>query len=54
MNLKVGLLRIGDINFVTLNGEAYSRIGIRLKAYFHGWAGADSVACLCCRKARSF
>jgi hypothetical protein len=24
-------LHIGDINFVTLNGEAYSRIGLKLK-----------------------
>jgi hypothetical protein len=31
VNLKVGLLRIGDINFVSLNGEAYSRIGLKLK-----------------------
>ena len=32
VNLKVGLLRIGDINFVTVNGEVYSQIGMRLKA----------------------
>jgi hypothetical protein len=32
VTLKVGLLRIGDINFATVNGEAYSRIGMRLKA----------------------
>ncbi len=31
INFKVGLLRIGDINLVTLNGEAYSRIGLKLK-----------------------
>ena len=31
VNLKVGLLRLGDINFVTVNGEAYSQIGMRLK-----------------------
>jgi hypothetical protein len=32
VTLKVGVLRIGDITFVTLNGEAYSQIGMRLKA----------------------
>ncbi len=32
VNLKVGLLRIGDINFVTVNGEVYSQIGLKLKA----------------------
>jgi hypothetical protein len=32
VNLKVGLLRIGDINFVTVNGEIYSEIASRLKA----------------------
>ena len=32
VNLKVGLLRIGDIHLVTVNGEVYSQIGIRLKA----------------------
>jgi neutral ceramidase len=31
VNLKVGLLRIGDINFVTVNGEIYSKIGLKLK-----------------------
>lgn len=31
VNLKVGLLRLGDINFVTVNGEVYSQIGMRLK-----------------------
>jgi neutral ceramidase len=32
VNLKVGLLRIGDINFATVNGEVYSQIAMRLKA----------------------
>jgi neutral ceramidase len=32
VNMKVGLLRIGDVNFVALNGEAYSEIGMKLKA----------------------
>jgi neutral ceramidase len=32
VNLKVGLLRIGDINFTTVNGEVYSQIAMRLKA----------------------
>jgi neutral ceramidase len=32
VTLKVGLLRIGEINFVTVNGEVYSDIGMRLKA----------------------
>ena len=32
VNLKVGLLRLGDINFVTVNGEVYSQIAMRLKA----------------------
>ena len=32
MNLKVGVLRIGDINFATVNGEVYSQIAMRLKA----------------------
>jgi hypothetical protein len=32
VNLKVGLLRLGDINFVSVNGEVYSEIGMRLKA----------------------
>jgi hypothetical protein len=31
VNLKVGLLRIGDINFVSVNGEVYSQIGLKLK-----------------------
>jgi hypothetical protein len=32
VNLKVGLLRLGDINVVTVNGEVYSQIATRLKA----------------------
>jgi hypothetical protein len=32
VNVKVGLLRLGDINFVTVNGEVYSEIASRLKA----------------------
>ena len=32
VTLKVGLLRIGEINFVTVNGEVYSEIAMRLKA----------------------
>ncbi|MCX6632412.1 MAG: neutral/alkaline non-lysosomal ceramidase N-terminal domain-containing protein [Candidatus Solibacter sp.] len=32
VNLKVGLLRIGDIHFTTVNGEVYSNIATRLKA----------------------
>ena len=32
VNLKVGFLRLGDINFVTVNGEVYSQIAMRLKA----------------------
>ena len=32
VNLKVGLLRVGDINFVSVNGEIYSNIGLKLKA----------------------
>jgi hypothetical protein len=32
VNLKVGVLRIGDINFATVNGEVYSQIAMRLKA----------------------
>jgi hypothetical protein len=32
IDLKVGVLRIGDIHLVTVNGEVYSRIGMRLKA----------------------
>ena len=32
VNLKVGVLRIGDIHFVTVNGEVYSQIGMRIKA----------------------
>ena len=32
VNLKMNLLRIGDINFATVNGEVYSEIAMRLKA----------------------
>ena len=32
VNLKVGLLRIGEINFATVNGEVYSQIAMKLKA----------------------
>jgi neutral ceramidase len=32
VNLKVGLLRVGDIHFTTVNGEVYSEIATRLKA----------------------
>ena len=32
ITLKVGLLRIGDIHFVTVNGEVYSQIATRLKS----------------------
>jgi hypothetical protein len=32
VKLKVGLLRIGDINFATVNGEVYSKIALHLKA----------------------
>jgi neutral ceramidase len=31
VNLKVGLLRVGDIHFATVNGEVYSEIATRLK-----------------------
>lgn len=31
VNIKVGVLRIGNINFVGVNGEVYSEIGMRLK-----------------------
>jgi neutral ceramidase len=31
VNLKVGALRIGDIFFVTVNGEVYNEISLRLK-----------------------
>jgi hypothetical protein len=30
--IKVGVLRVGDINFVAVNGEVYSQIGMKLKA----------------------
>ena len=32
VNLKVGLLRIADVHFVSVNGEVYSQIGMRIKA----------------------
>jgi neutral ceramidase len=32
VNIRIGLLRLGDINFVAVNGEAYSEIGMKLKA----------------------
>jgi neutral ceramidase len=32
VNLKVGVLRIGDVHFVSVNGEVYSQIAMRLKA----------------------
>jgi hypothetical protein len=32
VNLKVGVLRIGDINIASVNGEVYSQIAMRLKA----------------------
>lgn len=32
VNLKVGVLRIGDVHFVSVNGEVYSKIALRLKA----------------------
>src|SRR5262249_20027516 len=32
VNLKVGLLRLGDTNFVRINGEVYTNIGLKLKA----------------------
>jgi hypothetical protein len=32
VNLKVGVLRMGDINFASVNGEVYSQIAMRLKA----------------------
>ena len=32
MTLKVGVLRFGDINLVSVNGEIYSQIGMRVKA----------------------
>jgi neutral ceramidase len=31
VNLKVGLLQIGDINFVRVNGEVYNDIWLHLK-----------------------
>ena len=32
VNMKVGVLRIGDVHFVSVNGEVYSQIASRLKA----------------------
>jgi neutral ceramidase len=32
VNLKVGVLRIGDIHLASVNGEVYSQIAMRLKA----------------------
>jgi neutral ceramidase len=32
VNLMVGVLRIGDIDFATVNGEVYTNIGLKLKA----------------------
>jgi hypothetical protein len=32
VNLKVGLLRIGDIHLTTVNGEVYTQIATRLKS----------------------
>jgi hypothetical protein len=32
ITIKVGLLRIGDINIVSVNGEVYTEIGLHLKA----------------------
>ncbi len=32
VRVKIGLLRLGDINVVTVNGEVYSQISMRLKA----------------------
>jgi neutral ceramidase len=32
VTLKVGVLRIGDVHFVSVNGEVYSQIGMRIKA----------------------
>ncbi|MBQ6577914.1 MAG: hypothetical protein IJL91_09230, partial [Bacteroidales bacterium] len=31
VNIGVGLLQVGDINFVTVSGEIYTEIGLRLK-----------------------
>jgi len=31
VNIKLGLMRIGDIDFASVNGEIYSDIGVRLK-----------------------
>jgi neutral ceramidase len=32
VNLKIGLLRLGDIHLATVNGEVYSEIAMRMKA----------------------
>ena len=32
VNLKVGVLRLGSVHFVSVNGEVYSQIGMRIKA----------------------
>ncbi len=32
VNIRVGDLRIGDVHFVSVNGEIYSQIGMRIKA----------------------
>ena len=32
LTLKVGLLRLGDIDFISVNGEVYSQIAMRVKA----------------------
>jgi hypothetical protein len=32
VTLKVGVLRMGDVHFVSVNGEVYSQIGMRIKA----------------------
>ena len=32
VNLKIGVLRLGDIHFATVNGEVYSEIAMRMKA----------------------
>ena len=33
VNLKVSLLRIGDIDFAAVNGEVYTNIGLKMKEY---------------------
>jgi neutral ceramidase len=32
VNIRIGVLRIGDIRFATVHSELYSEIGMRLKA----------------------